>query len=489
MKKLIPILAILMFVAVSQAQTIVSYPYVGGGAEVVSVTGVATTGTNEVIAVCSNIYGPGMTFYASPSIGTWVVDVYGTLGGSYSGYVTIAHVVNPTQTTATVSCNAIDSSLMVYTLTNMNTSSPVDGIPTSAGTGSSGSIAPGSQTPSQTGDVCITGYANAYADTTTLSINGGFTKDQTFFADLGDGAVAGAAHLVATTSAVNPTWTGNGSYASASMVCYKVSPSAYITVTGPGSVTTIPNSHSTNITLNLAGTGTSWVNGTTTFTVSGVTGAAKVSQTVTSTTAGTLTITTGSGTGTLTVSDGTNTGTIAIAAPSIAISPTSGTTGTTPTLTLTGTNTLWAADITAGNFTTSNLFTESGGTGASLGTATVSSGTSATAVLTVGSAAATETITDASTEDGNLHGIVWNDLRPDHGHSGNGDRHCNGLRGELRGRRNLHLHSNTGNWFNSHQCDGLWRLRHHDLHRINARKCLYGDGNLHAQHLRFDGGD
>ena len=31
MKKLIPILAILMFVAVSQAQTIVSYPYVGSG--------------------------------------------------------------------------------------------------------------------------------------------------------------------------------------------------------------------------------------------------------------------------------------------------------------------------------------------------------------------------------------------------------------------------------------------------------------------------
>lgn len=60
-------------------------------------------------------------------------------------------------------------------------------------------------------------------------------------------------------------------------------------------------------------------------------------------------------------------------------------------MTLTGTNTLWASETAVG------LFTEAGGTGASIGTPTVTTNTSATATVTCGSASGSLTITDAST--------------------------------------------------------------------------------------------
>jgi len=42
----------------------------------------------------------------------------------------------------------------------------------------------------------------------------------------------------------------------------------------------IPSNHSGNITLTLSGTGTSWVQGTTNFTISGVSNVTKISQTL-----------------------------------------------------------------------------------------------------------------------------------------------------------------------------------------------------------------
>jgi hypothetical protein len=162
---------------------------------------------------------------------------------------------------------------------------------------------------------------------------------------------------------------------------------------------TIPSEHSNNISLSCTGSGTSWTGGTA-FSVSGVTGTTLVSSTNNSATSQTLVVTTGSGTGTETIDDTTDsiTTTIAVSAATLSISPTSAspgsggcTTACQTTLTLTGTNTLWSSE------TPSGLFTESGGTGASIGTPTVTSNTSATAVLTYGSSAASETITDTST--------------------------------------------------------------------------------------------
>jgi hypothetical protein len=156
----------------------------------------------------------------------------------------------------------------------------------------------------------------------------------------------------------------------------------------------VPANHSNNISLACMGVNTLWT-GSTSFSLSGVTGATLVSSTNNSSTSQTLVITTGSGTGTLTISDTTDSlsTTISVATATLVISPTSGTVSTTPSLSLTGTNTLWSSE------TASTLFNVSGSgcSGESIATPTVSSNTAATATLTVGSAACTITVTDNST--------------------------------------------------------------------------------------------
>ena len=157
---------------------------------------------------------------------------------------------------------------------------------------------------------------------------------------------------------------------------------------------TVPAHHSGNISLACAGISTSWT-GSTSFTISGVTGASLVSSTNNSATSQTIVITTGSGTGTLTISDTTDSisTTVTVATATLSISPVTGNTGTAPSITLTGVNTLWASE------TASGLFSVSGGgcSGDSIATPSVSSNTAATAALTTGSAACTITITDNST--------------------------------------------------------------------------------------------
>lgn len=161
---------------------------------------------------------------------------------------------------------------------------------------------------------------------------------------------------------------------------------------------TIPAHHSGNITLSLAGTGTTWGSATR-FTLSGVTGAACVtgcnnSPTVTDGTHVAVVVTTGGGTGTLTLTEsvtGTATATTTVSAATLGINPTSGATSTMPSLTMTGTNTLWSSETAAG------LFTVSGGTGSSIATPAITSNTSGTVTLTTGSATGTMTITDTST--------------------------------------------------------------------------------------------
>jgi hypothetical protein len=155
---------------------------------------------------------------------------------------------------------------------------------------------------------------------------------------------------------------------------------------------TVPANHSGNITETCMGSGTSWT-GSTSFSISGVTGASLVSSTNNSATSQTIVINTGSGTGTLTISDTTDSisTTITVATAGVSCTPTSGAVSTTPSLTCTGTNTLWSSE------TASTLLGESGGSGASLGAPTVSSNTALTVTLTVGSATGTLTITDNST--------------------------------------------------------------------------------------------
>lgn len=185
---------------------------------------------------------------------------------------------------------------------------------------------------------------------------------------------------------------GNGIDNAASTVVISLAPAA-VAPSFTISPTIIPNGHTNNITLTLTGSGTSWT-GSTVFTTSVVANVTKISQNVTSGTTATLVVTTGAGTGSLTVTEsvtGTAVATTTVNVPSVSIAPTSGVISTTPTITFTGVNTIWSLE------TASGLFTVAGGSGASIGVPTISSNTSATAVLTVGSGTGPLTITDTST--------------------------------------------------------------------------------------------
>jgi hypothetical protein len=166
---------------------------------------------------------------------------------------------------------------------------------------------------------------------------------------------------------------------------------------GPSSFTispsNIPSGHSGNIMLTLSGAATNW-SGSTVFSINGVANVTKVSQAVTSGTSATVVVATGSSTGTLTVTEsgtGTATSTTNVVTPVLSISPSSGNLKSVQTLTLTGANTMWSTETAAG------LFTISGGSGASIGTATITADTAGTVSLTVGTAAGPILITDTST--------------------------------------------------------------------------------------------
>jgi hypothetical protein len=152
----------------------------------------------------------------------------------------------------------------------------------------------------------------------------------------------------------------------------------------------IPAGHAGNVTLSLVGSGTAW-DGSTVFAVSGVTGAAKVSQTVTDATHATLVVTTAAGTGTLSITDGQSApASVAVANPTLSLSPSSGASGGSGSVTATGVNTVWTQETAA------SLFTLSGGTGASISSINVTTDTAATFTLNRGSATATLTVDDAS---------------------------------------------------------------------------------------------
>ena len=146
------------------------------------------------------------------------------------------------------------------------------------------------------------------------------------------------------------------------------------------SPTTIPANHSGNITLTLSGLGTSWSSNI--FTLSGLAGVTKVSQTINSATSATVVLSTGSGTGTLSISDGAISNTTTVANTTFALSPATGLYSVAPgTITATGSpGSLWTHE------TASTLFSVPGTNGSSISSITVLSDTSATFTFTPGTA-------------------------------------------------------------------------------------------------------
>jgi hypothetical protein len=157
------------------------------------------------------------------------------------------------------------------------------------------------------------------------------------------------------------------------------------------SPSTIPANHAGNITLTLAGTNTTWTSGST-VTKTVLSGSPTVTLgtwTRTSNTAATQVVTTGSGTGTFKVTiDGHDSPTLTVATASVSTFGSYGGTSLTEPITLTGVNTLWSADSPTFSI---------GGAGNSIGSISVASNTSATAVVTCGSVNGAYTITDPST--------------------------------------------------------------------------------------------
>src|SRR6185369_5978439 len=88
---------------------------------------------------------------------------------------------------------------------------------------------------------------------------------------------------------------------------------------------------------------------------------------------------------------GTVAATTTVSTPDVTSNYTHGNTDSVQTLTLTCAQCVWQQETAAG------LFTVAGGTGASIGTPTVSSNTSCTVALTAGTAVAILTVTDTST--------------------------------------------------------------------------------------------
>lgn len=393
MKKLLAF-SILLFAlcGLSMAATRVAHTGLLCDSSCGSTTGINTAGATLILISCANTVDCPAAPTSTPSTGTtWhhiaAVGNSGCYGGYLSGWYTYGSSIGASSQTFTISSTGGSFQVEAWSGT------PTTSDPLRNTSGTYCSSTPGSLTP-PAGDLVFSSFSNGYGDTTTFAVDSSFTVGTSNHdGSATDGAIAYLASAPGT--ALNPSWAGsNGSYRTTTMWDFVTGAGAPALTASPS---TVPASHSTNISLSLTCSTCSWTSSTT-FSVSGVTGAAFVSKTNISATSETVVITTGSGTGTLTITGSdTSTGTITVSTPTLTVSPTTATTGTTPTVALTGLYTIWATDVSAGNFTTSSLFSASGSTGASIGSCTISSNTAASCTLTAGSTAATDTITDNST--------------------------------------------------------------------------------------------
>jgi hypothetical protein len=153
----------------------------------------------------------------------------------------------------------------------------------------------------------------------------------------------------------------------------------------------VPSNHAGNLSINLVGSGTNW-NGTTRFTATG-SGVTLVSQSITSNTAATIVVATGSSVGTCTIADGTYSATLSVKSATIFLTPPGVGKSAVQTITALGVNTLWLSEPAL-----PLLFEVAGVAGASITSVAVQSNTTATFTLTTGTSTGTATVTDRSTE-------------------------------------------------------------------------------------------
>lgn len=205
--------------------------------------------------------------------------------------------------------------------------------------------------------------------------------------------LANVAQTGAWEATVYANTTGPGNIGADNFIKFGVEAPAQVLLASPG---TIPANHAGNLTLSIAGGGTNF-GPTTRFTLSGAAGAVCAADpcvpVVTDATHASIVVTTGSTTGILTITEGVTgsaAGSVTVATAALSSSSLNISIGASREIALTGVNTLWTQETPAG------LFTVTGGAGASLGTPTILSDTTATVTLTAGSAPGTLTMADHS---------------------------------------------------------------------------------------------
>ncbi len=290
------------------------------------------------------------------------------------------------------------------------------GVATSSSLDQTANNVPGSTTAPSSGNVTTSNAGELYVGAVMCDATANtFTEEATWTGLYNtpnmDGDIGGAAEFLigGAGGTYAATWSLSGA-----TTCRAAAIATFLNAGGGGgsitnvtdaagtTITHVPTNHGAGtVVVKVVGSGTNFQSGDT-WTVSNSGGSWSFNaKTVNSTTNVTITSNCPAAasppvgaTGTLTITNTTLSlsTTLTVSTPTLAISPTSGNTSTTPSLTATGANTLWANETAAG------LLSESGGTGASIGTPTVTNNTAISAVtLTTGSASGTLTITDTST--------------------------------------------------------------------------------------------
>jgi hypothetical protein len=339
-----------------------------------SISGVADSGSNTYTSVATETSSDGIrtsTYYSVVTTGGSLI-VTATFSATSLSTISIREY-SFTPGTVSVVTHAINTGSVVtaYSTGSMSFTGPVLGVGAVTWLGVSGGA-------------------------TGVSWSGGFTERENSNYISGTAYGLSTAEVITSTSPQNPGGSFTGGTTSADFTAVGTIFQSSGDVGGASftvSPATIPAHHSGNITLTLTGTSTSWVSGTTVFTLPSITGLTKVSQSITSGTAATIVCTTGATTGSGNITDNTDSATAAltVSTATLAISPTSGGISTPRSIALTGTNTLWSSE------TASTLFTVSGGTSPSISSIAVTSNTAATATFNPGSTIGTITVTDSST--------------------------------------------------------------------------------------------
>lgn len=197
---------------------------IGVGANTFSTSAIDTTGATLIVCHVTSFAARTLSDSAS---NTWTALTIKTSANGTSGQ--LYYCANPTTSathTFTLTGTAFYGTLGVHCFSGTATTSAFDA-ENGNNAGSGTTVQPGSITPSQDGEVIVTGVCWKTTGTGTITISDSMVKDS----NAGGGGVnyaGGIASLIQTTAAaINPTWTESFSDSSLSTIaCFKAAAAA-----------------------------------------------------------------------------------------------------------------------------------------------------------------------------------------------------------------------------------------------------------------------